>query len=355
MHRPFCLRLACCAPACSQPLGTRPEAPPLVSPGIVDQRGNFATLFEHAVGEPDASRWLHGHAGRLSLQDLRSLRARFASRAPTTAVLVVPRLFGDCVGEQSVPFGDGVVRDVERSRTEAYRQYDDLGLNALRLIALPGRNSVAANGLRVAQAIQVEAARPGVERIVLVAYSKGTTDALLALELLRAQDRLPAQPMALVSVAGLVHGSLMVERYASIYEALAPSGAVFGCTASDGHELAELSPTQRAAWLAAHPPPRGVRYHSIVAHAPPDETAWPLRPFNTELGAIDSRNDGQLIARNALLPGSELLAEVRTDHWGVALSFERHPSALMRTAATPHAFPREALLRASLWWVIGRW
>jgi hypothetical protein len=340
---------ACAAP----PTNVRSDAPPLVTAGITDRRNEFAALFEQALGERKAARWLHGVASPAGQQEAATRRQRFAARATSTVVLVVPGLFGDCVAAQSVPFGDGVMRDAERNRTEAYRQYDDLGPHALRLVALPGRHSAAANGRLLAEAIRSEAAQPGIERIVLVAYSKGTTDALHALELLREKGALPTQPTALVSVAGLVHGSLVVERHAALYEALAPGGEMFGCTASDGHELADLSPPQRAAWLAAHPLPRGPRYYSIVAHAAQDETALPLRPFHAELAAVDLRNDGQLIARNALLPGSELLAEAHTDHWGVALPLDRHPWALVRTAVTPHAYPREALLRATLWWVIG--
>jgi hypothetical protein len=60
---------------------------------------------------------------------------------------------------------------------------------------------------------------------------------------------------------------------------------------------------------------------------------------------IDPRNDGQVLADDALLPGSTLLAEPQADHWALALPFERHPQAWLRAMAAP-PYPREALFRA---------
>jgi hypothetical protein len=45
------------------------------------------------------------------------------------------------------------------------------------------------------------------------------------------------------------------------------------------------------------------------------------------LSEWDERNDGQVLAVDAVLPGSTLLAEARADHWDVALPRDRHPSA----------------------------
>jgi hypothetical protein len=115
---------------------------------------------------------------------------------------------------------------------------------------LPGRSSPVDNGHRLAQAIRLESARPQVERIVVVAFSKGVPDSLRAL---------------------------------------------------------------------AIPLPGNLRYDTIVAHAAPSETAVARRPFRGMLDAIDLHNDGQVIATDAILPGSTLLAEARADHGDIAL------------------------------------
>jgi len=155
-----------------------------------------------------------------------------------------------------------------------------------------------------------------------------------------------------VSVAGLVMGSGIAERYEGLYEAFAPRGTLLDCSPSDGHELADLSHAQRAAWIASNPLPAGVRTHSVVAWADQDATAPVLRRLHSLLAAIDPRNDGQLVAGEAILPASALLAEARTDHWGVALPRDRHPSALVRALSSSQAYPREALFRAVVWWVL---
>lgn len=326
---------------------------------ISDRRAEFAAVFAEALqsqagADTASSAWLHGadKAPGASAAAVSTMRDRYAARAASTSVLVVPGLFGDCIETQSVPFGDGVEREGLRNHTEAYRGYDDLGVMSIHLVALPGRESVAHNGRRLADAIRTEVRRPGVERIVLVAYSKGVADALQALVLLQAEGGVPRPVRALVSVAGLVAGSFIVERFGPVYRALAPGATVLGCAAADGEELDGLTREQRARWLATHPLPRHIRYFSVVAHASQDETAPALRPFHAALSELDPRNDGQILAVNALIPGSALLAEARTDHWGVALPLERHPSAVVRALGTERPYPREALFRAIVWWAV---
>lgn len=109
----------------------------------------------------------------------------------------------------------------------------------------------------------------------------------------------------------------------------------------------------RGHWLATNPLPASVRYYSIVAHAPQAEIALALRPFHALLSALDERIDGQVLAVDAVLPHSTLLAEARTDHWDVALPLDRHPNAAVHAMTSHRHYPREALFRATLQWVIG--
>jgi hypothetical protein len=78
-----------------------------------------------------------------------------------------------------------------------------------------------------------------------------------------------------------------------------------------------------------------------------------LRPGFDQLSVLDARNDGQLLASDAMLPRSTLLAEARADHWDVALPRDRHPNALIRLLSSGRAYPREALFRAMMQWVVG--
>ena len=63
--------------------------------------------------------------------------------------------------------------------------------------------------------------------------------------------------------------------------------------------------------------------------------------------------DGQLIAADTVLPGSTLLAVARADHWDVAIPRDRDPNPLMRASTSGRGYPREALFRATIKWVVG--
>jgi hypothetical protein len=334
---------------------------PASQAGVRDGRATFAALFARELSavppavEADVSRWLHvgGTSRAAPIVDLAAVDARFAARAPTTTVLIVPGLFGDCVGAQSVPFGDGVLRSPNADSAAAYRQYGDLGLRDIRLLPVPGRASTSMNGRLLTQAIRAESARGDLGRIVLVGYSKGVPDLLEALVMLQRDGGVPAQVSAVVSVAGPVMGTPLADRYGGAYEALSPHVTPFDCTPSQGGELSSLTRLERLPWLAANPLPRGIAYHSIVAHAPLDEMALPLRLTGRWLAAIDPRNDGQVLASDAVLPFSTLLAEARADHWDVALPRDRHPAVVVRMLTSGRAYPREALFRALVRWVVG--
>ena len=68
------------------------------------------------------------------------------------------------------------------------------------------------------------------------------------------------------------------------------------------------------------------------------------------LGGPEHRNDGQIVAGDAVIPSSVLLGFVNADHWDVALPLERQ---FPRLAARPHPrqFPRDALFDALLMYV----
>lgn len=347
-------------------LAYRPDDPllvsvPLAQAAVRDERAAFAALFQHELQAQDAAadlrQWLHGvqavDAGAAAAAAQR-LSQRAAPWRAGTVVLVVPGLFGDCVDRQSVPFGDGRVRPREIERVQAYAGYADLGLRSIRSVDLPGRASTQVNGQRLADLIRAEAAQPGVERLVLVAYSKGVPDVQQALRLLQQQGGVPPALVALVSMAGAVAGTPLADQFEGLYERLAPHVDPLDCSPSQGHEVASISRRERVQWLAANPPVPGPAYYSVVAYAQRDEVAPPLRLPHDLLNRVDPRNDGQMIAADAILPGSTLLATARSDHWDLALPRDRHPDALMRGLSSGRHFPREALLRATLTWVLAQ-
>jgi triacylglycerol esterase/lipase EstA (alpha/beta hydrolase family) len=331
---------------------------PLAAAGVDDQRAAFGALFASELaaagqGGTGATAWLHGVADAPMAQPAANLRASFAARAATTSVILVPGLFGDCLGPYAIPFGDGVEYPSGSPADAAYTRFADLGLLGMRMAELPGRASSAANGARLAEQIRAEAARPGVQRIVLVAYSKGVADSLRALDVLRSDGGIPRQVQALVSVAGTVMGSPVADYFESLYETLSPYFNPLDCTPSEGGDVASVTRHERVAWLAQNGLPDGIAYYSIVAFMPRDEMAPALRTSARMLEAVDPRNDGQVIAADAIFPRGTLLAEARADHWSVALPRASHPNLLMRAMGSGVPFPQEVLLRSTLVWVVG--
>lgn len=323
---------------------------PLGLPAPIDARGDFAPWFSAELardprfGASSAADWLHG------APQLAGEATRPAGGLHGTSVLIVPGLFGDCLGAHSMPFADGADHPPDSRAVEAYRGYSDLGLHRLRMAELPGRASSAANAARLAAEIEREAADPAVRSIVLVAYSKGAADALEALERLRAADRLH-KVGALVSVSGTVLGTPVADRYAGIYDRFGGAIDALDCSRSEGGEIDSVTRAVRMRWLAEHPLPPGVAFYSVVAHARHAELAPALRGTGALLSRIDPRNDGQMIAAHAVLPGSRVLADAHTDHWGIALAAHADPRWLVRMAGPRAEFPREALLRALLRYV----
>ena len=363
----FAAAVALCSTACA-PLALVGDAPgqpptvtlPVVMAGVRDERPAFTQLFQRelqAAGKTAGaavSSWLHteGSDAERANEDLQRLDAAFAAHAATTTVLVVPGMFGDCVAAQSVPFGDGALRTKPYDPADPYRQYDDLGLHGIRLLPVPGRASTAANGRLLASAIREEARRADGRTLVLIGYSKGVPDILEALAAMQREAGVPHNVKAVVSVAGAVMGSPVADRFAGVYASLSPHVSPLDCTPSRGDELLSLGRKERSAWLARNRLPPGIRYYSVVAYARSDETALPLRVTGRLLAAIDPRNDGQLLASDAILPHSTLLAEARADHWDVALPRDRHPEYSTRILTSGRAYPREALFRAVLRWVV---
>jgi hypothetical protein len=353
--------------ACATPPAYDPAVPivatlPAAAAGIRDDRARFDAYVEReleaapapapdagaSAPRPGLAAVVHEPASAPPLAD------RVAALPPAAppgalarmAVLVVPGLFGDCVDTQSVPFGDGVVRPSAESYTAAYGIYADLGLADVRALRILGRADSERNGGLIARELGVEAARPDVDTIVLVAYSKGLPDSLHALHALQAGGGVPAKVKALVSVSGVVMGTPIADAHASLYDSLSGMMALGGCPPSEGGEIESLARRVRIPWLAQALPLPPMAYYSLVAHAPHDEMSSGLSGFNEDLSEIDPRNDGQVIESDAILPFSTLMGEVRSDHWTYVLPLAQHPKLIVRGFASDRPFPRAALFRA---------
>jgi dienelactone hydrolase len=253
------------------------------------------------------------------------------SRRHLVAAVVLGLGF-DCIEEWLEPIG---------SVAEHVRRY---GYDQV-LVKVDALSSTENNARQIRDAVLAMPPESGPARLVLIGYSKGAPDILDALVTFpEIRDRVAA----VVSAAGAVGGSPLANDAAEYHANLLRHfpGAV--CNAADGTAVASLRPAARRAWLAANPLPADVRYYSLVTFPEPQRISAVLKSSYRKLARVDSRNDGQLIFYDQVIPGSHLLAYVNADHWSLAVPIARSHSTVGALFVTQNAYPREALLEALL-------
>ncbi|MCU0758710.1 MAG: hypothetical protein MUF07_05875 [Steroidobacteraceae bacterium] len=245
-------------------------------------------------------------------------------------IFLVTGAFSECLGDEARPFHGATQALIEAG----FR---------IETIVVSGRSGSASNADQIAERL---AAAPQDEEgpIVLIGYSKGANDML---EFLVRYPELAARVDSAVSIAGAIRGSPLASQARGVYDALFGWIPSKSCPAGDRQVLDSLSTERRLDWLARNELPRSVRYFSLAAFTTREHLAAVLVPGWRFLLRYDLRNDGQLLARDALIPGSTLLGYLVADHWSAVLDVETlHPWLGARRDKTP--FPRAALLEAIL-------
>jgi hypothetical protein len=243
-------------------------------------------------------------------------------------VILVTGAFSECVAEASRPFAAGAAR-LGASGTE------------VRTVVVGGRSGTGHNARQIAAALDAAQFDAG-DTVIAIGYSKGGLDLLRFLvDFPEAAQRVDA----VVSVATPVFGTPLADLAAPAYAALAARVPYRQCPPGDGQVIRSLQPEVVRQWLAAHPLPTGVRYYSLANYTTSEHVARALRPFWKRLGDIDPRNDGQVVAADAVIPGGTLLGYANADHWGIAQTIESvHP--VLAARPDPELFPLEQLLLA---------
>lgn len=180
-------------------------------------------------------------------------------------------------------------------------------------------------------------------RLVLVGYSKGTPDIL---EAIVNYPEIRGHIAAVVSIAGAVGGSPLANDARQWQADLLKYWPDSECDSGDGNAVASLRPDDRRAWLAENPLPKNIRYYSVVTLPLPERISRVVAPSYRKLGAIDWRNDSQLIYADEFIPGSTLLAFINADHWAVAVPVNSAHPKIASLFVDQNQYPREALLEA---------
>jgi dienelactone hydrolase len=243
---------------------------------------------------------------------------------------LVTGAFSECLGEEARPFRQAAAALSSRG----YR---------IATIDVSGRSGTEFNAAQIKAALAAEPP-PADTRVLLIGYSKGANDIL---EFLVRYPESASQVAAVVSVAGPVYGTPLADLARGTYKAVVDGVMRGKCGPGDGEVVDSLSPTVRTAWMADHPLPPEPRYFSLASFTTRDRVAVALLPTWKWLVRREPRSDGQLMARDMLIPGATLLGYPWTDHWSVALDVETlHPRLGARRDPVP--YPREALLEATL-------
>jgi hypothetical protein len=301
-------------------------------PGIVDSRPGFRRLFcesleehpEDAESPVPCDFWLH------RLDDEPPEATPVQALPSPLQVLLVTGAFSECFGEDARPFGSaiGTIRD------HGYR---------IDTVVVGGRSGTAHNAREIAEYMEQWPVRADMP-LVIIGYSKGTSDIL---QFLVDFPDLAKQVSAVVSVAGSVGGSPLADSFDGLYDFMfshLPSGH---CPPGDGDVVHSLRPDVRDQWLRDNELPSQIHYYSIAAFTTRERVAGALVPSWKSLLKHGRRNDGQLLAHDALIPGSTMLGYLDADHWAVALDIEDESSLLAHRKADAQ-FPHLALLQAIL-------
>ena len=248
-------------------------------------------------------------------------------------IFVVSGAFSDCREPATVPFEDAIAR---------------LGAQGVQIrpVMVSGRSGAAHNARQISDAI-THAGVTDRDRVVLVGYSKGVVDALQFLVDFPEQVRHVA---AVLSVAGAVQGSPLAEHGDWWYQTFLKRAFAETCDPGDGQVMQSLLPSVRKAWLADHPLPSDVAYYSLAAFTTEEHISHGLKPAWNMLARHDPRNDGQVVASDAIIPGSTVLGYVNSDHWDIAISLEKQMPYLSARSSDRH-LPRTELLEAALLYI----
>jgi hypothetical protein len=213
------------------------------------------------------------------------------------------------------------------------------------VIKVDALSGIETNARQIRDAIMAMPEEPGPPRLVLVGYSKGAPDIL---EAVVRYPEIHGRIAAILSAAGAVGGSALANDAEQEQAEMLRHWPGAKCDKGDGGGVVSLRPDVRKAWIAQNALPPGLRYYSLVTLPTPDRVSRIIEKSYKTLGAIDWRNDSQVIYSDEIIPGSTLLGFLNCDHWAIAIPLNRSHPVISRSLVNKNDYPREALLEAVL-------
>lgn len=314
---------------------TYPAAPP-----ISDQRPRFRELFCGLINENSEAqkRQLKCEDYLWRLDDEKqdgNLSQPLPVHDGSLSIILVTGAFAECFPKMGKPYQEAA----------AFLERFGYRIDTLVVSGRSGSDYNAAMIAKTVKKLELKAA----ERLILLGYSKGATDIL---HFLVDYPEIANKVTAVVSVAGVINGTPLADKFAEIYANWFKNISFEKCEPGDGGVLASLRRSVQFSWMAAHPLPRNVRYYSIATFARREDVQPGLLFTYDLLRKIDPRNDGQVIFYDQLIPGSSLLAYVNLDHWAVAVPVREETASSAWAAASKHPQVRALLFEAMVLFLV---
>ena len=309
------------------------------APPVVDGRLRFREIFCSVLAlrhGQDQSNRCQDYLWRLADEKSEAVApVQLPPHDPRVRIVIVPGSFSECFSEAAQPYRSGV------------QQLQSLGYR-IDTVAISGRSGSDTNARLIAHALE-QIPVVADERLMLLGYSKGTVDIL---HFLVNYPKQAARVNSVVSIAGAVNGSPLADQSATLYALFGAYLPLARCGPGDHQVVADLRPTVRLQWLATHQLPSHARYFSLAAFTERARVARALFFTAGMLAQIDPQNDGQLLARDMIIPGGTLLGYARADHWAVAISIEDDFPFLAGRPGVQDHFPADVLFEAMVLFVI---
>ncbi len=246
-------------------------------------------------------------------------------------VLIVPDVLSSCFPD-STAFLEG----------QTYLR-DKIGMT-VELLSVPNDSSES-NGKIVAGYLREHSAQD-TRKYIVVAYGKGTPDVQEAF----AKEADSASAVAaLVSVAGGSGGTPIAEAMPRLVNGWSRlyNLKMDKCQGDLNAGYVSMRRDVRHAFLSSYPNPAAPTYSLAAVSDKTDTSQALLEPWRL-LSAYDKELDGQLSKQDAFVQGSKYLGTVRSDHFALALPFDKSSNSDLRQAMDHAKFPRAALLDALL-------
>ena len=310
------------------------------APPISDQRPRFREIFCRLIDQSSEAqhRRIKCEDYLWHLNDEKQgerLSQPLPEHDPSLRVILVTGAFAECFPKMGKPYQNAAAR------------LEKLGYR-IDTIVVSGRSGSGYNAAMIAKTVgglEVKAT----ERLILLGYSKGATDIL---HFLVDYPEIAKKVTAILSVAGVINGTPVADKYAKTYANWFKKTPIKECDPGDGGVLESLKRSVQFPWMAVNPLPQNERYYSLVAFAHREGVQPGLLLTYDLLRSIDPRNDGQVIFYDQVIPGSSLLGYINLDHWAIAVPVKEKTASAAWESASNHPHVRALLFEAMVLFLV---